>query len=205
MSTMHPRLTVGTRGVSPGRRATPRVRITSLTTAPLVVVAAAAITVAGALMGSAPARAIPPVPLDPPCLDWSYTGTFNIMQDNGFRVQIDNWSGASAPPGNLAATLYLADGTPAQVDADGKPVQHGGNAFLGGYHSNQTGTASGGFQGNTVNLDVAWDSVTPLVTNHYTGTIAPGGLASGTQTNSAGVTGNWHSPNPLLCSHIPAI
>jgi hypothetical protein len=168
-------------------------------------IAAAAIIVAGPLVGAAPAHAIPPVPLDPPCLDWSYTGTFNIVQDNGLRVQFDNWSGASAPPGNLAATLYLADGTPAQVDADGKPVQHGGNKFGDEYHGNQSGTATGGFQGNNVNLDVVWNDVKPLATNHYTGTIAPGGVASGTETNNAGVTGNWHSPNALLCSNIPAI
>jgi hypothetical protein len=199
MSTMHPRLIVGTRGVSPGRRATPRVRTTSLTTAPLLVVAAAAITVAGSLMGPAPARAIPPVPLGPPC-NWSYTGTLNINQSNGLRVQIDNWSGASAPSAPDSATLYLADGTPAQVDADGKPVQHGGNNFLGGYHSDQTGAVSGGFQGNTVNLDVAWTSVTPLVTNHYTGTIDPGGLASGTDTNNAGATSSWKTNNIFLCT-----
>jgi hypothetical protein len=174
-------------------------------TAPMKVAAAAAIIVAGPLVGPAPARAIPPVPLDPPCLDWSYTGTFTILQNNGLSVGIANWSGASAPSDPNAATLFLADGTPAQVDADGKAVQHGGHKLGDEYHGNQTGTANGGFQGNNVNLDIAWDSVTPLVTNHYTGTIAPGGLASGTETNNAGVTGTWHSANPLLCSHIPAI
>jgi hypothetical protein len=61
------------------------------------VAAAAAIIVAGPLVGPAPARAIPPVPLDPPCLDWSYTGTLAIVQSDGNSVRIANWSGASGP------------------------------------------------------------------------------------------------------------
>ncbi len=198
MSTMHPRLTVGTRGVSPGRRATTRGRITSLTTAPLVVIAAA-ISIASPLMVSAPAQAIPPVPLGPPC-NWSYTGTFSILQSNGLRVDIANWSGASAPSDPNAATLYLADGTPAQVDADGKPVQHGGHKFGDEYHGDQTGSVSGGIQGNNMSLDVAWTSVTPLVTNHYAGTIDPGGLTSGTDSNNAGATSSWKTNNILLCA-----
>jgi hypothetical protein len=87
--------------------------------APMKVVAAAAIIVAGQLLGPAPARAIPPVPLDPPCLDWSYTGTFTIVQSDGNSVRIANWSGASAPSDPSAAALYLADGTQAMIDGNG--------------------------------------------------------------------------------------
>jgi hypothetical protein len=176
----------------------------STKTATMKVAAAAAIIVAGPLVGPAPARAIPPVPLDPPCLDWSYTGTFTIVQSDGNSVRIANWSGASAPSDPSAAALYLADGTQAMIDGKGYPTKHNPGPSYG---ENQTGTASGGFQGNNVNLDIVWNDLNPKVasSNHYTGTIYRG-VASGTTTNSQNhITTNWHSADPLLCSHIPAI
>jgi hypothetical protein len=79
--------------------------------------------------------------------------------------------------------------------------------FGAAYNGTQQGTVSGGFQGNNVSLDVVWNGLNPKVasSNHYTGTIDRG-VASGTTTNSQNhITTNWHSANPLVCSHIPAI
>jgi hypothetical protein len=201
MSTVHARRTKAARCVAIVGRPTQL----STKTAPMKVAAAAAIIVAGSLVGPAPARAIPPVPLDPPCLDWSYTGTFTIVQNNGLSVGIANWSGASAPSDSNAASLFMADGTPAMIDDKGYPTKDK-PGFGAAYNSTQQGTVSGGFQGNNVNLDIVWNGLNPKVatSNHYTGTIDRG-VASGTETNTAGATGTWHSPNPLLCSHIPAI
>jgi hypothetical protein len=81
----------------------------------LTVAAAAAITFAGQLAGSPLAQAIPPIPLRPPCTDWVAYGPVTIDHSDGLMVKL-GWNGPWVDPAPNAATLYLADGTPAQVD-----------------------------------------------------------------------------------------
>jgi hypothetical protein len=116
-----------------------------------------------------------------------------------------NWNGQSVDSTPDSATVYLQDGTPAQVDKDGHPVQHGSHSsgFLGlspEYHSDQTGTAAGGIQGNNIDISIVWDSTRPISTNHYTGTINSDGAASGSVTNSGnGITTSWHTEAAFPC------
>lgn len=111
-----------------------------------------------------------------------------------------NWHGQSADPTPDGATVYLQDGTPAQVDDQGHPVEHGGNKLFDSYHSDQTGTAAGGINGNNFDLSIVWDSTRPISSNRYTGTVNPDGFASGSVTNSGNhITTNWHIEAAFPC------
>jgi hypothetical protein len=177
-------------------RQEPSVRIASL----LIVVTAAAVTVASQLAGPVPARAIPSVPSHPPCTNnWVAYGPVIIEHSDGLSVHL-NWNDKMADSTPDSATVYLADGTPAQVDDQGHPVQHGGNKLFDSYHSDQTGTPAGGVQGNNIDLTIVWDSTRPISSNHYTGTFNQDGWATGTVTNSGNhITTNWNFDAAFPC------
>jgi hypothetical protein len=182
-------------GADPGGsldRKKPSVRITSRSGATLVAMAAAALIVAGQLASPAPSRAVPSVPLHPPCTNnWVAYGPNNLDLSDGLKVKL-NWNGQSVDSSPDGALLLLQDGTPAQVDEDGHPVEHGGNKLFDSYHSDQTGTAAGGIRGNNVDITVVWDSTKPISSNRFIGTINPDGWATGTDTNSGNhITTNW--------------
>ena len=184
---------MSTKYLRPGRITWPR-------RAPFIAVAAVAITVAGQLAGSSPASAFPSAPLHPPCTNnWVAYGPVTIDHSDGVTVRL-NWNGKTADPRPDGATLFLKDGTPAQVDDNGHPVQHGGNKLFDSYHSDQTGTASGGINGSNIDFSIAWVSTKPVSTNHYTGTINQDGYASGKVTNSGNnITTSWHMEAAFAC------
>jgi hypothetical protein len=152
---------------------------------------AAALGVLSQLAGPA-AHAVPSIPLHPPCTNnWVAYGPSNFALDNGLKVTL-NWIGKTVDSSPDAAVLLLADRTPAQVDKDGHPVEHGGNKLFDSYHSDQTGTAAGGINGNDINVTVVWDSTKPISSNNFVGTINSDGWANGTTTNSVNhITNKW--------------
>jgi hypothetical protein len=167
-----------------------------------VAVASAAVAVTGQFLSPVPARAVPVAPLHPPCTNnWVAYGPVTIDHSDGVMVKL-TFDGKFADPAPNGVTLDLADGTPAQVDADGHPVQHGGNKMFDGYHSDQTGTAYGGVNsdGSTIDLSVVWVSTKPVTTNRYLGAINADGYASGTVTNSGnGIKSYWHFEAGFAC------
>jgi hypothetical protein len=175
-------------------------RITSRRKAPSVAVAGVAITIGAQLAGSSPASALPPAPLHPPCTNnWVAYGPVTIDHSDGVTVRL-NWNGKQADSRPDGATLFLKDGTPAQVDDKGHPVQHGGNKLFDSYHSDQTGTASGGINGSNIDFNIVWVSTKPVSTNHYTGSINQDGYASGKVTNSGNnITTSWHMEAAFAC------
>ena len=134
-----------------------------------------------------------------PCTSWVLHGPVTVQHSDGFTIKITNWNGTSADSTPDAATLYLQNGSPAQIDAKGYPVAHGSS---GNYTSNETGTVSGGTQGNNINFTIVWNGLNPAVamTSTYTGTIA-NGKASGSDTNSQNhVKGEtWNIVEPFQC------
>jgi hypothetical protein len=149
---------------------------------PRLIAAASVITVA-TILTSAPVQARPQAPLAPGCLSWTHTGALNIFQDNGLRVEIDNWMGNSAGTAQNNAKLFRANGT---------PVSQGDGTFT----SDQTGTASGGNSGNKFDLTINWGSVS----NHYTGTIDDMGSVNGTSVNSKGVSNQFNVEEHFTCA-----
>jgi hypothetical protein len=143
--------------------------------------------------GAAPASA-------DPCASWALHGPVTVQHNDGFVIKITNWNGASADSTPDAATLYLPNGSPAQIDSKGYPVAHGSS---GNYTSDETGTVSGGTQGNNINFNIVWNGLNPKVamTSTYTGTIDPNGKASGTDTNTQNhVKGEtWNIAEPFQC------
>lgn len=135
-----------------------------------------------------------------PCATWALHGPVTIQHNDGFTIKINNWNGSTADSTPDAATLYQPNGSPAQIDAKGYPVAHGS---FGNYTSNQTGTVSGGTQGNNISFTIVWNGLNPKVatTSTYTGTIDAGGKASGSDTNSQNhVKGEtWNIVQPFQC------
>jgi hypothetical protein len=135
-----------------------------------------------------------------PCASWALHGPVTVHHNDGFRIEITNWNGASADSTPDAATLYLPNGQPAQIDSKGYPVAHGSST---NYTSNQTGTVSGGTQGNNLNFTIVWNGLNPKVatTSTYTGTIDANGQASGSDTNNQNhVKGEtWNIVQPFQC------
>ncbi len=152
---------------------------------------ATAITAAGIWTAPAPAGAIPPVPLAPPCTAWTYTGPLSINQDNGIRVDIDNWMGISAGTAENQAQLFQPDGKPG-----GSP---GGSGLTGAFGVTQDGTVSGGISGRNIDFTIAWNYPEGL-TNHYTGSFDQNGNGKGTTLNSKGVTNGWSFNKHFDCS-----
>jgi hypothetical protein len=128
-------------------------------------------------------------------------GPMTINHNDGFTIKITNWNGASADSTPNAATLYLPNGNPAQIDSKGYPVAHGSS---GNYTSDETGTVSGGTEGNNINFSITWNELNPKVamTSTYTGTIDANGKASGTDTNTQNhVKGEtWTIAEPFQCT-----
>lgn len=118
-----------------------------------------------------------------PCANWALHGPVTVQHNDGFVIKITNWNGAKADSTPDAATLYLPGGGAAQIDAKGYPVPHGSS---GNYTSDQTGTVSGGTQGNNINFSIVWNGLNPKVamTSTYTGAIDANGKASGSDTNT---------------------
>jgi hypothetical protein len=111
-------------------------------------------------------------------------GPMTINHNDGFTIKVTNWNGASADSTPDAATLYLPNGNPAQIDGKGYPTKDK-PGFGDPYNSNETGTVSGGTEGNNINFSITWNELNPKVamTSTYSGTIFNGN-ASGTDTNS---------------------
>jgi hypothetical protein len=67
------------------------------------------------------AAGVTPASADP-CTSWVLHGPVTVQHSDGFTIKISNWNGASADSTPDAATLYLQNGSPAQIDAKGYPV-----------------------------------------------------------------------------------
>lgn len=154
----------------------------------------AATAVSGVLLVAAPAHASA-------CANWTYSGPLTLHHSDGVEIRIPAWNGTSPPAGEDAATLYLADGTPAQIDAHGKPVGHGSSSRItADYHSDQTGSVTGGIHGSVITLDVNWAMTTPHISNHLTGNVLDNGKATGADTNNSGTTTAWEATQPFTCA-----
>ncbi len=160
---------------------------------PVRILAATALAVSSVLGGAASAHASG-------CANWTYFGPLTLKHSDGVEIRIPAWNGTSPPAGEDAATLYLADGTPAQIDAHGKPVGHGSSSRItADYHSDQTGSVTGGIRGSVVTLDVNWAMTTPHISNHLTGNVLDDGKATGVDTNNSGTTTAWEATQPFTC------
>lgn len=129
---------------------------------------AAAATAAGLLLTlTAPARALPMLPLDPAEECHFTTAVQVIDQDDGLEVVF---------PSNGPTTI--------QGDASYSRPGQGGST---------KGIANGSITGNTIEIHATWSG--PYLFSHYTGQINPDNSASGTVTNSNGsnATTGWHT------------
>ncbi len=188
MSTVRPRQISAAPCVSVGRWRKAIAEPVTINTAPILMAAAVAATMAAAIAVSAPVRAMPPAPQAPACSAWTHTGGLNIDQDNGLILQIDNWLGNSAGTGDGDnAKLLRADGTPVFVGS-------------GTFQSPQTGKATGGNTGNKFDLTVVFGPTSGSVSNHYTGTIDDMGAVKGTTVNSKGVTNAFAVQEHFSCA-----
>ena len=137
------------------------------------------------LLATVPAGALPPVPLGPACLGWTYTGPMNIHHSDGAIVGIDKWWGDSAGTGEYQAKLYRANGQPVEI----------GDEFT----SDERGTVTGQNVGSDINFTIAWETPDHMK-NVYTGKIDDMGAASGTTTNSNGVKTSWNIQEHFTCA-----
>ena len=132
-------------------------------------------------VGPAPGKVpddVGPAPVKVPC-KWQYSGAVVIDQDNGIRVELDQWHDLTAMgPVHLFAT-------------PGATVQ-----------SNRGEVIGAGGDGTEVNFSVVWyDKAGHRAEgNDYTGTIDPEwGTLRGTTVNDAGVRNEWVAHEHWTC------
>jgi hypothetical protein len=126
-------------------------------------------------VGPAPHTVAAPTPA--PCT-WTHSGGVVIQQDNGIRVDLDQWNGLTAMG-------------PAHLYAPGATVE-----------SNRGEVIGAGGDGTTVSFTIVWydKQGRHAETNDYTGSIDPQwGTLGGTTTNNAGVTNQWSANEHWTC------
>jgi hypothetical protein len=135
-------------------------------------VAATAITAAGFLTVSPPARAHPMLPLAPACSQWGLNGVFSLQQSNGDTVR------------------FTMNG----------PVASGTAHATGGSNGPLQGLVSGDIQGDQIGFTIRW-SVDPPQIGVYTGSVGTDGFAHGnTVDERTFADAQWDSTVPLVCS-----
>jgi len=120
-----------------------------------------------------------PAPAPTPC-KWTYSGAVVIEQDNGIRVDLDQWHDLTAMG-------------PAHLYAPGATVESDRGTILGA-----------GGEGTNLSFTIAWfdKKGQHVETNDYNGTIDPEfGSLRGTTKNNAGVTNEWLAHEHWTCSH----
>lgn len=123
-------------------------------------------------VGPAP-KQVPP----PPCT-WKYSGAVVIEQDNGIRVDLDQWDDLTAMG-------------PAHLYAPGATVE-----------SNRGDVLGAGGKGTDLGFTIVWydKQGRHAETNDYTGTIDPeSGTLRGTTVNNAGVVNQWSAHEHWTC------
>jgi hypothetical protein len=128
------------------------------------------------VVGRAPAPVPPPPPT--PC-KWGHNGAVVIEQDNGIRVDLDQWH-------NLAAI------GPARLYAPGATVQ-----------SNLGDVIGAGGNGSEVSFSIAWFDKNNryATTNDYTAPSTRNGEHwRGTTINNEGVTNEWSAHEHFTCT-----
>ena len=159
------------------------------------------VSVAGALLSSAPAHAACPNS------NWQIHGPVTIVHSDGVTVKINQWDGIYADT-DAGAQLFLADGTPAYLNSDGYPIGHyrytpGNNAPYDA-PSQETGRPYGGIPPNGTQFDmtITWDGLNNRAgSNRYIGTVDENGYASGNDTNSQNhITTQWHFTQNFVCT-----
>jgi hypothetical protein len=121
-----------------------------------------------------PVAAPPPAPCK-----WGHSGAVVIEQDNGIRVDLDQWNDLTAMG-------------PAHLYAPGATVE-----------SNRGDIIGAGGDGTKVGFTIAWFDKNNRYanTNDYTGNIDPEwGTLRGTTTNNEGVTNEWLAHEHFTCS-----
>lgn len=110
---------------------------------------------------------------------WTYYGAVVIEQDNGIRVDLDQWHDLTAIG-------------PAHLYAPGQTVE-----------ANRGDVIGAGGEGTEVNFTIVWRDKQGrhAETNDYRGSIDPdGGALGGTTVNNAGVTNQWSAHEHWTCS-----
>jgi len=121
--------------------------------------------------------AVGPAPTSVPC-KWTYSGAVVIEQDNGIRVDLDQWH-------NLTAM------GPAHLYAPGATVE-----------SNRGDVIGAGGEGTNLSFTIVWKDKQGrhTETNDYTGSIDPEwGTLGGTTVNNAGVNNQWSAHEHWTC------
>jgi hypothetical protein len=127
------------------------------------------------VVGPAPTP-IPPPPA-PPC-KWTYSGAVVIEQDNGIRVDLDQWHDLTAMG-------------PVHLYAPGATVE-----------SNRGDVIGAGGERTNLSFTIVWKDKQGrhAETNDYTGQIDPAsGSLRGTTVNNAGVTNAWVAHEHWTC------
>ncbi|MCV7424780.1 SH3 domain-containing protein [Mycobacterium yunnanensis] len=128
-----------------------------------------ALAAATAVDGVPTAWALPPLPLAPTCTDYVYPSSFELMQDNGILVAInDNGD--------------RFDGGGASYTVPGKP--------------DVTGISTGRRTGRSIDISVNWSNG---FSNHYTGQIGDDLVARGSTVNNLGTSNSWYSLAKFTC------
>ncbi|MGZ4524964.1 MAG: hypothetical protein ACXVX7_00635 [Mycobacterium sp.] len=146
-----------------------------------VAAAAAATGAIGLLLAlTAPARALPLIPLAP-VDDCRFTTAVQVLdQDDGLEV------------------VFPSNG-PTTIQGDASYSRPGQPGFT-------KGVANGTLTGNAIDIHVTWSG--PFLFSHYTGQVNPDNSASGTVTNSNGnnATTGWHTKfsDRIKCKAAPA-
>ncbi len=121
-----------------------------------------------------------PVPAPPPApCKWTFSGAVVIEQDNGIRVDLDQWHDLTAIG-------------PAHLYAPGATVE-----------SNRGDVIGAGGDGTKVSFTIVWFDKQGghAETNDYTGSIDPeSGTLGGTTVNNAGVTNQWTAHEHWTCA-----
>jgi hypothetical protein len=121
-----------------------------------------------------------PVPAAPPApCKWKYSGGVVIMQDNGIRVDLDQWNDLTAMG-------------PAHLYPPGSTVQANRGVVIGA-----------GGEGTSLSFSIVWyDKKGGRADgNDYTGTIDPEwGTLGGTTKNDEGVVNQWKANEHWTCS-----
>ncbi len=127
-------------------------------------------------VGPAPHPVAAPPP--PPCR-WGHSGPVVIDQDNGIRVDLDQWNRLTAIG-------------PAHLYAGGATAQ-----------SNRGDVIGAGGDGTTVSFTIAWFDKNNryATTNDYTGSVDPAsGVLRGSTVNNEGVHNDWVAREHFVCN-----
>jgi hypothetical protein len=122
--------------------------------------------------------AVGPAP-HPVACKWKYSGGVNIMQDNGIRVELDQWHDLTAMG-------------PAHLYPPGSTVQANRGAVIGA-----------GGEGTSLSFTIVWYDKNGgrADGNDYSGTIDPEwGTLGGTTKNDEGVVNQWKANEHWTCS-----